>query len=149
MSTEGITARHCAKDFMSTQVLSVSSDMTVEEVIRTLLAHKFSGAPVTNGQGRLEGVISEYQLLEVVFTPELKTEPVRKFMTTDVVTVNEETPLTEVASQFILHRIRRLPVVRGDYLVGTIGRRDLLRTITEDDEVAETLVATGPSLTEL
>jgi CBS domain-containing protein len=119
--------------------------MTAEEVIKMLLEHRFSGAPVTDEQGCLKGIISEYRLLEVIFTPELKNAPVSKFMTTDVVTVDEETPLTEIASQFVLHRIRRLPVVRDGRLVGTISRRDLLRQIADSDHVPGKLVAaTGP-----
>lgn len=130
-----------ARDFMATNVLTVSPDMTVEEVIKTLLEHRFSGAPVIDEQGRLLGIISEYQLLEAIFTPELKSAPVCKFMTTDVVTVDEEAPVTQVASQFVLHRIRRLPVVRDGQLVGTISRRDLLRRIVNEDRMPEELVA--------
>jgi len=41
-----------------------------------------------------------------------------------------ETPLTDVASQFVLHRIRRLPVVHDGRVLGVISRRDLLRQFT-------------------
>lgn len=119
------------KDTMRTRVVSVRPDATVEEAIRTLLAHDVSGAPVLDDEGRLLGIISEFQLLEVVYDPNLKAAPVRDFMTKDVITVDETALLATVANMFIMHRIRRVPVVREGQVVGVVSRRDLLRYIVD------------------
>lgn len=119
------------KDTMRTRVVSVRPDATVEEAIRTLLAHDVSGAPVLDEAGGLLGIISEFQLLEVVYDPNLKVAPVRDFMTKDVITVDETALLATVANLFIMHRIRRVPVVRDGQVVGVVSRRDLLRYIVE------------------
>jgi len=116
---------------MSIDVLTFSPETMVEDAIRTLLNQQISGAPIVDGGNQIRGIISEYQLLEVVFTPNLRSSTVEKCMTTDVITVTEDAPLTDVATEFVVHRIRRLPVVRDGRLVGIISRRDLLRKVVE------------------
>jgi CBS domain-containing protein len=120
-----------AKDTMSTAVVSVHPEATVEEAIRLLLANELSGLPVIDDSGRLCGIISEFQLLEVVYDPNLKNSRVKEFMTRDVLTVDESALLATVANMFIVHRIRRIPVLREGVVVGVVSRRDLLRYIVE------------------
>jgi CBS domain-containing protein len=103
----------------------------VEEAIRLLLSNDVSGAPVIDSQGRLCGIISEYQLLEIVYDPDLRMKTVQEFMTRDVITIDEESLLSSAASLFVMHRIRRLPVVRNGRVVGNVSRRDLLRYVLE------------------
>ena len=47
-----------AKDIMTRNVLTVSEEWTVPELARFLTNHSISGAPVTNGEGKLVGVVS-------------------------------------------------------------------------------------------
>jgi len=114
---------------MTKNVVSVDQDCTVEHAIRTLLEHRISGAPVADGAGNLVGIISEFQLLELIYEPEMRTAPVSRLMTKDVLTVDEQTTLSDVASLFVVHRIRRVPVVRDGRVVGLISRRDVLRRV--------------------
>jgi CBS domain-containing protein len=48
-------------------------------------------------------------------------------MSQHVIAVSPDTPLTQLADTFILHRIRRLPVTEHGRLVGVVSRRELLR----------------------
>jgi CBS domain-containing protein len=120
-----------AKDTMNTAVISIRPEATIEEAIRLLLEHDISGVPVIDDKGRLCGIISEFQLLEVVYDPNLRGAQVQGFMTRDVLTIDESTLLASVANLFIVHRIRRVPVVRDGRVVGIVSRRDLLRYIVE------------------
>jgi CBS domain-containing protein len=120
-----------AKDAMNTKVVSIRPEATIEEAIRLLLKHDVSGVPVVDAKGNLCGIISEFQLLEVVYDPNLKGAQVQGFMTRDVMTIDESTLLATVANLFIVHRIRRVPVVRNGRVVGIVSRRDLLRYIIE------------------
>jgi CBS domain-containing protein len=52
---------------------------------------------------------------------------VRDIMTRDVITINEEDNLTELARGMDFFRVRHLPVVSDDKLVGLISHRDMLR----------------------
>ena len=116
-----------ARDVMNTDVVAICADATVEQAIRSLLEHNVSGAPLVDEQGGLVGIVSEFQLLEAIYRPEVKQEQVRNLMTKDVITVAEDATLSEVANLLLLHRIRRVPVVRDGKMVGVISRRDLLR----------------------
>jgi CBS domain-containing protein len=117
---------YVAKAVMTENVISISAAATVQEAIRLLVRHRISGAPVVDEAQQLVGIISEFQLMEIVFEPDLKSRPVADFMTKDVITVGEGALLSEVVSLFVVHRIRRLPVVRNGTLVGLIARRDVL-----------------------
>jgi CBS domain-containing protein len=123
-----------ARDVMSTNVYTISPDATVEEAIRLLINRNVSGMPVVVEEGKLVGVISEYQLLEAIYTTDVMKMPVGEFATKDVMSVRENALLSDVANLFILNRIRRVPVVRDDRVVGVISRRDLLRYILDAGE---------------
>ncbi len=126
-----------AKDIMNTEVITLREDATIEDAIRTLLQYKISGTPVIDEQHNLVGIISEFQLIEAFYTPEIKREKVRDSMSKDVVTVEKETVLSEIANLFVLHRIRRVPVVYEGKVVGIIARRDLLRHIMLSDKTID------------
>jgi CBS domain-containing protein len=113
----------------------------VDEAIRILLENQISGLPVVDARGMLAGMISEFQLLETVFDPQIRDEPVCGFMTKDVISVEEGASLADVASLFIMHRIRRVPVLRGGQLVGLITRRDLLRYVAEAGDQIDTFLS--------
>ncbi|WP_434666931.1 CBS domain-containing protein [Paraburkholderia sp. A3BS-1L] len=142
-----------AVDVMNRDVVSVKPDLTVREAAALLVEHEISGAPVLDPQGHLLGMISDGDLLHRV---ELGTgEPrrsrwleifsashdaaayvkaharlVKDVMTAGVVTVDEATPLDEVASLLEIHHIRRVPVMRGDEVVGIVSRANLVQALS-------------------
>ena len=129
------------KDAMTRRVISIRPEATVDEAIRLLLKHNISGAPVIDARGRLCGIITQYQLLEVLYEPTVKNSRVQECMTREVITIEEESLLGTATNFFVLHRIRRIPVVRGGTVVGIISRPDLLRYFTETGEEIEAFFA--------
>jgi len=139
-----------AEQVMQRNVVSLLPTATVEQAIRLLRELGFSGAPVVDRNGTLVGIISEFALLEVVYDPSIRTAPLSRFMTRDVLTVDEDTPLSDIATLFVRHRIRRVPVVRDGRLVGVVSRPDLLIHVLEaGEEVEESLhgIRAGASAT--
>src|SRR2546425_446553 len=120
---------YTAQDAMTKDVVTVSPEATVEETIRLLIDHRISGAPVLDNEGTLIGIVTEFQLLEVTYDPRLRGRRVKDFMTKAPITVAPFALLSEVVNLFVLHRIRRLPVVENKRLVGIIARRDVLRCL--------------------
>jgi CBS domain-containing protein len=123
-----------AQDVMSRDVICLRQDLTVEEAIDKLIQAGISGAPVVDDGGQLVGIVSEFTLLEIVYEPTLRQQPIASLMTRDVITAAETELLTELAHRMIAHRIRRLPVVRAGQVVGILTRKDLLHYVRENLE---------------
>jgi len=134
-------AMYQVKDAMNGRVFSIGPEATVEEAIRLLLERNISGAPVIDERGKLCGIITQFQLLEVLYDPHVKEAKVREHMTRDVFTIEEDALLGTAANLLIVHRIRRIPVVRNGMVVGILSRRDLLRYFAETGEEIEAFFA--------
>lgn len=138
-----------AKDIMSSPVITVTPDSDIRETARVLLENRISAVPVVDDSGKLVGIISEGDLmrreetgthrasswwLSFFLEPERQTRSyikshsrrVADVMTPHVVTVNEDTPLDEVADILSRKGIKRVPVMREGALVGIVSRADLL-----------------------
>ena len=139
-----------ADDIMTRNVITVSPDTDVAEVARLMLEKRISGLPVVEN-GAPIGIISESDLLR---RPETGTEwhapswlelflsrsslaaeyvrtharSARDVMTRELITVSEDTPVSEIAELMEQHRIKRVPVIGQDgRLIGIISRVNLLR----------------------
>ena len=144
-----------ARDVMTTEVLSVAPDTPTQEIARLLLDKGVSAAPVVDTGGVPIGMVSEGDLIgrndhdrEVrrdwwlallaegeTLSPEFlghlreSERRARDVMAAPVITVEEETEVSEIARLLTTHRIKRVPVVRDGRVVGIVSRADLLRTL--------------------
>ena len=114
------------KDLMNPDVISVDPDDTVWEVMATMVKHGISGLPVVNMPGQLLGFVSEFDLIDLVQFAQTAQHPVYYYMTREVHSVDENTTVDELAEQFRTLLVRRLPVLRGDRVVGVVSFRDLI-----------------------
>jgi CBS-domain-containing membrane protein len=112
------------KEIMTANVVSVGEDTPVREVAQTLDRHRISGVPVCDGDGHMVGLISEYDLIA---KPEARSAA--EAMTRDVISVMEDTSVDEVRFLLVQRKIKRVPVLRGQKLVGIVSRADLVREI--------------------
>ncbi len=118
-----------ASDVMTSNVVTLSPKDSAEVAVRILLRHEISGAPVLDDDNMLVGIISEFQLLSVIYDQATNSTPVGDLMTTNVISVHEDAQLSEIADVLISRRIRRVPVVNHGRLKGLVSRRDLLRYV--------------------
>lgn len=117
---------------MTTDLVTVRSDASIEEAIDALLKERISGLPVTDDDGRLVGVITEFALLAVAYDKRVKNHTVSQYMTREVITVDVNDPVSRIADLCIVHRVRRVPVMQDGRLIGVIARRDVLRALVEE-----------------
>jgi CBS domain-containing protein len=133
-------------------VVTVSPDASILEAARLMLQNRISGLLVVDGRGRLTGVVTEGDFLrraetdtdrrrsrwlEFLLGPgRLATDyvhshgrKVEEVMTADPRTVSEDTPLEQVVHEMERNHIKRLPVMRGNQLVGIISRANLIRAL--------------------
>lgn len=116
-------------DIMTTTVVTVSPDATMKEAAALLLRHRVSGVPVVDDDRRVLGVLSEFDLLRLVYSPEFEFDRVADHMSAKVLTVTEHDSLVDVVDLFLSNSIRRLPVVRDGKLIGLVSRHDLIRFV--------------------
>ncbi|WP_462320414.1 CBS domain-containing protein [Halochromatium sp.] len=121
-----------AKKAMSRGLVTLSPDMDVLEALRILVEQRLSGAPVVDQIGNLIGMLTERDCMQIALGAGYHSEDggrVENFMTPSVVTVDADTPITEVAELFATSHFRRLPVMEQGRLIGIISRRDVLKQL--------------------
>ena len=139
-----------AADVMTGEVVTVRDDAPVLQVVRLMLARGISGVPVVDDKAIVVGILSEGDLLRraelgtektrgswtefFTGTATLAEEYVRShgtlardIMTREVISVQHDTPLADIADLMEAHSIKRVPVLNGDRLVGIVSRSNLLR----------------------
>lgn len=140
------------QDVMTQYVISVEPEDTIARAIRLMLQERVSGLPVIDSAGHLVGVVTEGDFLRRAETGTQRRRPrwlefltgpgrmadeyvqthsrkVGDVMTADPVTVTEDTPLAEAVALMEKHRIKRLPVLRGDKVIGIVSRANLLHAL--------------------
>jgi CBS domain-containing protein len=147
-----------ARDVMTDAVVSVRPDTPASQVARLLLDKGISAVPVIDSDGAPIGMVSEGDLigrdetarearrdwwlqllaegetLSAEFLASLRS-PERTagdVMSAPLVTVGEETDVGEIARLLAAHRIKRVPVVRDDRIIGIVSRADLLRALAAE-----------------
>ena len=120
------------KDIMAKKLLTFTPETKVVAAIKSLVEHKYSGAPVVDGSGNLVGILSEMDCLETIIQTSYYSDTggcVGDFMSTKLVTVNHEMGIVNLAQFFQKEHYRRLPVVENGKLVGQVSRRDVLKAL--------------------
>ena len=123
---------HHARDIMTTKLVTLTPTMDVFHAIDLLIKHQISGAPVVDPEGNYIGVFTEKSCLSVLVKGAYDRHPTGQifpFIDTDAMTIEEDTDLLQIAQIFSTTQARRLPVLRGNRLVGQISRCDALRAV--------------------
>lgn len=113
-------------DIMQYGVITITPETSGYEAIRLLVERDISGLPVVDDIG-LVGMISEKDILRMVVEAQSIPATVSEFMTTEIVTCEEDAGISEVCTSLAGNAFRHIPVVRGDKLVGLVSRSDLIR----------------------
>jgi CBS domain-containing protein len=160
---------------MTRDLIAVTPDATVLQAARLMLQHHISGLPVVDASGKLVGILSEGDFLrrretatqrrrsrwlEFLMGPgKIASEytqshgsKVAEVMTSDVRTVGEHVDLEKIVELMEKHRIKRVPVMRDDKIVGIVTRSNLMHAMVSmarstppgpqsDDVIREQLLA--------
>ncbi|HEX4858085.1 MAG TPA: CBS domain-containing protein [Usitatibacteraceae bacterium] len=117
------------------ELWSVRPDDTVYEAIR-ILADKGIGAIMVMDAGKLVGIISERDYTRKIALEGKNSREtlVREIMTSNVFVVQPETRTRQCMALMSEKKIRHLPVVKGETVVGMISIRDIMDDIIKDHE---------------
>jgi len=118
-----------AKTIMETRLITVDRHTPIYEAIRTLVKNNITGLPVVNEDMILRGIITEKDVLSLLYNSEDKPGTVEGFMTKGIVSFDREDSLIDIAESFINNNFRRVPIVAMGKLVGIISRKDIIKYI--------------------
>jgi CBS domain-containing protein len=141
-----------ASDVMTVRVVTIEPDATVQSAAKLMIERGVSALPVVDKSGNLVGIISEGDLLRraetgterksswwltfVSGTDQLAHDFVKSHgtkvsdvMSKEVVVAKPDTPLREVARLLEANRIKRVPVVEGNLVIGVVSRANLLQAL--------------------
>ncbi len=149
-----ITRSTKARDVMTREVVCVKRETPLEEVAEKMEEKGISGVPVIEEDGKVAGVISEKDLLSLMSVKNIKTcmslvarclkgkgcltvsvraENAGDIMSSPALTVNEDTPVVEIANVFTEKNINRVPVIdKNGYLIGIVSRADIVRYVNRN-----------------
>ena len=141
-----------AHQIMTRPVITVSPETPIVEAANVMLQKHVSGLPVVDAAGKLIGIISEGdfirrseigtqrkrgRFLKFILGPGKEAtdfvrehgRKVAEIMTKSPLTITENTPLEEIVELMEKNNVKRLPVTRGDKIVGIVSRSNLLQAV--------------------
>lgn len=117
-----------ARDIMTRKVCTIHPEASAQEVAQLLDSQRISGAPVVDADGKLIGIITEADIISKVNRDGLC---VADIMSHELLVVNEETDVGEIATLLTERKIKRVPVVQDDKLVGIVSRADIVHAVAQ------------------
>ena len=141
-----------AADLMTSFVVTVTPEATIEYAAHLMLQHRISGLPVMDSDGAVLGIVTEGDLLRraetgtdkhharwvslLIGPGRLAQEYVRthgrkvgEVMTERVLTVTPQTPLSDIVALMETRHVKRAPVVDQERLVGIVSRADVMAAL--------------------
>jgi CBS domain-containing protein len=161
-----------AADVMSHDPLSVTTQTPILKAGCVMLQHKISGLPVTDGDGKIIGILTEGDLLrraetgterhrsrwlEFLLGPgrlasdyvDAHARKVGEIMTSDVAVVGPSDDLADVVHLMEKRHVKRVPVVENGKLVGIVSRADLVRALVcklTDEGLSRAVIASDADI---
>ena len=144
-----------ARDIMTKEVVTVYPETEIVQAANLMLEKHLSGLPVVDREGHLKGIICQSDLMAqqrkiplpsffilldstipLTSSQQIENEikkmaaiTVSEAMTPDPLTVSPDAGLEDIATLMVKHNIHTVPVLEDGWLVGIIGKEDILRTL--------------------
>jgi CBS domain-containing protein len=119
-----------AREIMTPDVEWIDVDATVAEAAQRMADETFGALPICNGEGKLQGVITDRDIVVKVVAAGLDPESTtvgEVGRQPEVVTIGADDSLEEAIRTMREYSVRRLPVIDGTKLVGMVSQADIAR----------------------
>ena len=126
-----------AEQIMVSPVITLSPDTTVEQAFELFHKHKFRHLPVVTLNQRLQGIISDRDILKILGNMSDKNlnSKISDVMISEVLTASRKTDIRYITRLFVENRIGSMPVMDERKLVGMITRSDILKAVLNHYEI--------------
>jgi len=147
-AVDRLTTSVTAKDVMTEKVVTVKTDLPLNEVAETMSRHNITGVPVIDDAGAVVGIITEADFLfhlgdkrtqtfmEMIamclqgsgcIALSMRKQAAEDIMASPPITVREDTTVSQIADTFVKNSINRVPVLdHNNHLAGIVTRTDLV-----------------------
>lgn len=117
------------------KIVTIEPDRSVLDAVRLMAEHDIGAVPVIEGE-RLIGVLTERHYARNVILAGRRSEstPIREVMSAELVPVSPSETIDRCMALMTEHRIRHLPVVEDERLIGIVSIGDLVRSRIADQE---------------
>ncbi len=141
------------RDLMERDIVTVTEETKLREVVRVLSASGVSGIPVVDDNRRLVGIVTEHDVIKTLMPTyeeiiseesakldvssiitrayEVRDTAVSTLMTRNVITLEEDDPVIKAASTMLIKKLKLVPVVREGEPVGTVSRIDIAQALLQ------------------
>lgn len=119
------------------QVFSLSVDGTLADAVEALNAHNIGAIVITGENGAVVGILSERDIVRRLGSGQAAalSLPIAECMSRGVVTCTRDTSVADVMERMTRRRIRHMPVVEGETMVGIISIGDVVKRKIEETEL--------------
>jgi len=118
-----------ASTAMTPNPITVTQDTNVYEAIRIMVENDVTGLPVVHQDMTLAGIISEKDVLDLLYHVKDRDQSVACFMTHNVVSFDQDDSLVEIAECFMKNHFRRVIITADNVVVGVVSRCDIIKYI--------------------
>lgn len=117
-----------ASDIMTRKVYTIHPEASAQEAAQLLSQHRISGVPVVNADNKIIGMVTEADIISKLHREGLLVSDI---MTNEVISIGEDTPVGEIAMLLTERKIKRVPVISDDKLIGIVSRGDIVHAVAE------------------
>ncbi len=122
-----------AKDLMTKEVITVNEEMSVVNLAKILCENKISGVPVVDKDKKLVGVVTEKDLINIIFSGNVRNTKVGDIMSRNIIKFTPDTDIDKIALAISEKNVRRVIIVDDkDKVVGIVSRRDIIKMLIEE-----------------
>jgi CBS domain-containing protein len=118
-----------AKNIMKCGLITVKRETPIFRVMELLVENNITGIPVIDGDMNLEGIVSEKDILRLVYDPNSRPGTVEDIMTDSVVSFDKDDNLFDICDCLINNHFRRVTILDKGKLVGIVSRADIIVSI--------------------
>ena len=134
------------KEAMNRNVKTIRPEDTVKNAAQIMNENRIGSLIVVSGTGEINGILTERDILTDVVAAGRNAEDVKveEIMTKELITISSEKTLEEAADVMVSHKIKKLPVVEKERLVGIITATDLISYENKLIEKVSTILTVSP-----
>lgn len=120
------------REIMSLDVITADVNGSLPEIAKEMIKYDRSSAIVTEN-GKPIGIITERDITRKIIPDDRKPSSVllSGIMTSPLITIDQNTPVSDAIQLMLSNKIRRLPVFRNEELIGIITSQDIIAVSSE------------------